>query len=161
VIESLRQLGVLRDHSLEHVSRYAFFPVHNRRGDLSERSALVSICEHRRLSNATIADNKATHAHRFREMLRDESMSTQCRRYRVVCQLRRTRCRHPHPSVEEVFQWKQQHHERKVKKSFAFNRARIGSPIGIIQALADNPTERDLHSWIQQLLGALDSAQSN
>jgi L-asparaginase II len=34
VIESLRQLGVLRDKSLEHVSRYAFFPVHNRRGDV-------------------------------------------------------------------------------------------------------------------------------
>ncbi|HEX7297041.1 MAG TPA: asparaginase [Pyrinomonadaceae bacterium] len=34
VIESLRQLGVLRDKSLEHVSRYAFFPVHNRAGDL-------------------------------------------------------------------------------------------------------------------------------
>jgi len=34
VIESLRQLGVLRDESLEAVSRYAFFPVKNRRGDL-------------------------------------------------------------------------------------------------------------------------------
>ena len=34
VIESLRQLGVLRDKSLEHVSRYAFFPVNNRRGEL-------------------------------------------------------------------------------------------------------------------------------
>src|SRR5262245_14598535 len=34
VIETLRQLGVLRDRSLEHVSRYAFFPVHNRRGEL-------------------------------------------------------------------------------------------------------------------------------
>jgi L-asparaginase II len=34
VVESLRQLGVLRDDSLEAVSRYAFFPVHNRRGDL-------------------------------------------------------------------------------------------------------------------------------
>jgi L-asparaginase II len=34
VIESLRQLGVLRDESLEAVSRYAFFPVRNRRGDL-------------------------------------------------------------------------------------------------------------------------------
>lgn len=34
VIESLRQLGVLRDKSLEHVSRYAFFPVHNHGGDL-------------------------------------------------------------------------------------------------------------------------------
>jgi len=34
VIESLRQLGVLRDQSLEYVSRYAFFPVNNRRGDV-------------------------------------------------------------------------------------------------------------------------------
>jgi len=34
VIESLRQLGVLHDESLEAVSRYAFFPVQNRRGDV-------------------------------------------------------------------------------------------------------------------------------
>jgi L-asparaginase II len=34
VIESLRQLGVLRDASLEAVARYAFFPVNNRRGDV-------------------------------------------------------------------------------------------------------------------------------
>ncbi|HEX6730271.1 MAG TPA: asparaginase [Pyrinomonadaceae bacterium] len=34
VIESLRQLGVLHDDSLEAVSRYAFFPVRNRRGDV-------------------------------------------------------------------------------------------------------------------------------
>ena len=34
VIESLRQLGVLRDESLDAVSKYAFFPVRNRRGDL-------------------------------------------------------------------------------------------------------------------------------
>jgi L-asparaginase II len=34
VIESLRQLGVLRDESLEAVARYAFFPVLNRRGDV-------------------------------------------------------------------------------------------------------------------------------
>jgi len=34
VIESLRQLGVLFDASLEAVSRYAFFPVQNRRGDI-------------------------------------------------------------------------------------------------------------------------------
>jgi L-asparaginase II len=33
VIESLRQLGVLADESLEAVARYAFFPVRNRRGD--------------------------------------------------------------------------------------------------------------------------------
>ncbi len=34
VIESLRQLGILIDESLEAVSRYAFFPVLNRRGDV-------------------------------------------------------------------------------------------------------------------------------
>jgi len=34
VIESLRQLGVLADESLEAVSRYAFFAVRNRRGDV-------------------------------------------------------------------------------------------------------------------------------
>ena len=34
VIEALRQLGVLKDDSLEAVSRYAFFPVKNRRGDV-------------------------------------------------------------------------------------------------------------------------------
>jgi L-asparaginase II len=33
VIESLRQLGILADESLEAVARYAFFPVRNRRGD--------------------------------------------------------------------------------------------------------------------------------
>jgi L-asparaginase II len=34
VIESLRQIGVLRDESLEAVARYAFFPVLNRPGDV-------------------------------------------------------------------------------------------------------------------------------
>jgi L-asparaginase II len=34
VIESLRQLGVLDEESLESVSRYAFFPVKNRRGNV-------------------------------------------------------------------------------------------------------------------------------
>jgi len=34
VIESLRQLGALKDESLEAVARYAFFPVVNRQGDV-------------------------------------------------------------------------------------------------------------------------------
>lgn len=34
VVESLRQLGVLRDESLEAVARYAFFPVLNRSDDI-------------------------------------------------------------------------------------------------------------------------------
>ena len=34
VIEALRQLGILRDESLEAVARYAFFPILNRPGEL-------------------------------------------------------------------------------------------------------------------------------
>ena len=34
VVESLRQLGILANESLEAVARYAFFPVRNRRGDV-------------------------------------------------------------------------------------------------------------------------------
>ena len=63
-----------------------------------------------------------------------------------------------HPSVEEVFQWKQQHAEAQGEQIFQFKRAEDRLAIGIIQALADNSTEHGLHEWIGQLLGALDTA---
>lgn len=63
-----------------------------------------------------------------------------------------------HPSVEEVFQWKQQQSQTAGEHVFMFNRAEDRLAIGIIQALADNTTERELHSWIGQLLAALDTA---
>ena len=63
-----------------------------------------------------------------------------------------------HPSVEEVFQWKQQQAKSQGEEIFQFNRAEDRLAIGIIQALADNSTERSLHEWIGQLLGALDAA---
>src|SRR5215203_3110557 len=63
-----------------------------------------------------------------------------------------------HPSVEEVFQWKQQQSQAQGENVFVFQRAEDRFAIGIIQALADNSTERGLHDWIGQLLGALDSA---
>src|ERR1700755_379296 len=63
-----------------------------------------------------------------------------------------------HPSVEEVFQWKQQQAKSQGEEVFQFNRAEDRLAIGIIQALADNSTERELHDWISQLLGALDAA---
>lgn len=63
-----------------------------------------------------------------------------------------------HPRVEEVFQWKQQQSRTSGEEVFAFNRAEDRLAIGIIQALADNSTERDLHSWISQLLNALEVA---
>ncbi|HKP83250.1 MAG TPA: hypothetical protein VJT69_14560 [Pyrinomonadaceae bacterium] len=63
-----------------------------------------------------------------------------------------------HRSVEEVFQWKQQQSQAQGEDVFIFQRAEDRLAIGIIQALADNSTERNLHAWIGQLLGALDAA---
>lgn len=63
-----------------------------------------------------------------------------------------------HPSVEEVFQWKQDHAESQGEEVFRFKQAEDRLAIGIIQALADNSAQPQLHAWIGQLLGALDSA---
>ena len=63
-----------------------------------------------------------------------------------------------HPRVEEVFQWKQEQSRLANEDVFVFNRAEDRLAIGIIQALAENSTEPDLHSWISQLLNALDAA---
>jgi len=63
-----------------------------------------------------------------------------------------------HPNVEQVFQWKQEQSRAAGEQVFAFNRAEDRLAIGIIQALAENSTERALHSWISQLLNALDAA---
>ena len=63
-----------------------------------------------------------------------------------------------HPNVEQVFQWKQEQSQSAGEQVFAFNRAEDRLAIGIVQALAQNPNERALHSWISQLLNALDEA---
>src|ERR1051325_3930826 len=63
-----------------------------------------------------------------------------------------------HPSVEEVFQWKQQQSRAQGEEAFIFKRAEDRFAIGIIQALADHSTQHGLHEWIGQLLGALDAA---
>jgi len=63
-----------------------------------------------------------------------------------------------HPSVEEVFQWKQRHIQALGEQVFEFKQAEDRLAIGIIQAVADNSSERELHSWIGQLLNALDTA---
>ena len=63
-----------------------------------------------------------------------------------------------HPNVEEVFQWKQKHSRNQGEVVFDFKQAQDRLAIGIIQALAEHNTERALHSWISQLLNALDSA---
>ena len=51
-----------------------------------------------------------------------------------------------HPAVEEVFQWKQQYSQEQGEQVFAFKQAEDRLAIGIIQAIADNPAERELHS---------------
>ena len=63
-----------------------------------------------------------------------------------------------HPNVEEVFQWKQENSRSQGEIVFDFKQAQDRLAIGIIQALAEHNTERALHSWISQLLNALDSA---
>lgn len=63
-----------------------------------------------------------------------------------------------HRNVEEVFQWKQEQSRNQGETVFDFKQAEDRLAIGIIQALAENNTERALHSWISQLLNALDSA---
>ncbi len=63
-----------------------------------------------------------------------------------------------HPRVEEIFQWKQSHSRSAGENVFDFARAEDRLAIGIIQALAENGSEHQLHSWIGQLLNALDAA---
>jgi hypothetical protein len=63
-----------------------------------------------------------------------------------------------HRNVEEIFQWKQQESRLTGEVVFDFKQAEDRLAIGIIQALAEHTTERALHSWISQLLNALDSA---
>ena len=63
-----------------------------------------------------------------------------------------------HPRVEELFQWKQEHSKRAGEKVFAFDHAEDRLAVGIAQALSAHATERALHSWISQLLNALEDA---
>lgn len=63
-----------------------------------------------------------------------------------------------HAKIEELFQWKQQQSRHAGEDVFNFNRAEDRLAIGILQSLAHNPREDDLHAWIAQLLNALDTA---
>ena len=63
-----------------------------------------------------------------------------------------------HPKIEELFQWKQQQSQEAGEDVFNFNRAEDRLAIGIIQSIAHNPSEEDLHGWLAQLLNALNTA---
>ena len=63
-----------------------------------------------------------------------------------------------HAKVEELFQWKQEQSRLAGENVFSFNRAEDRLAIGVLQSIAHNPTERQLHAWMAQLLNALDTA---
>jgi hypothetical protein len=63
-----------------------------------------------------------------------------------------------HPAVEELFHWKQAESKSENEEVFMFDHAEDRLAIGIIQALMQNPSERELHAWISQLLNTLDEA---
>ncbi|HKS29108.1 MAG TPA: hypothetical protein VJS44_14870 [Pyrinomonadaceae bacterium] len=63
-----------------------------------------------------------------------------------------------HPSVEELFHWKQNESKSESEDVFIFDHAEDRLAIGIIQALMQNTSERELHGWISQLLNTLDEA---
>lgn len=63
-----------------------------------------------------------------------------------------------HAKVEELFHWKQEQSRLAGEDVFNFSRAEDRLAIGVLQSVAQNPTERDLHAWIAQLLNALDTA---
>lgn len=66
-----------------------------------------------------------------------------------------------HPKVEELFQWKQEHSRAAGEDVFNFNRAEDRLAIGILQSIAHHSTERELHSWIGQMLNALNQASKS
>lgn len=63
-----------------------------------------------------------------------------------------------HPRVEEIFQWKQAASREAGEEVFEFASAEDRFAVGVMQALMQNPSERELHDWIGQLLNALDDA---
>src|SRR5262252_5246167 len=63
-----------------------------------------------------------------------------------------------HPRVEELFHWKQEQSRVAGEDVFNFNRAEDRLAIGILKSIAHNPSERELHGWIGQLLNALQQA---
>jgi hypothetical protein len=63
-----------------------------------------------------------------------------------------------HPTVEELFHWKQNESKSENEEVFIFDHAEDRLAIGIIQALMQNTSEQELHAWISQLLNTLDEA---
>jgi hypothetical protein len=62
------------------------------------------------------------------------------------------------PQVEEIFQWKQSETLQADPSAYTFPRAEDRFAVGVMQALAENGDERSLHSWVGNVLEALQEA---
>ncbi len=64
------------------------------------------------------------------------------------------------PAVESLFQWRQQQEGPKAGgDALGFNRAEDRLAVGVMQALIEHDTESALHTWIKELLAALEDAR--
>ncbi|MEP6946346.1 MAG: hypothetical protein ABJA02_10545 [Acidobacteriota bacterium] len=66
-----------------------------------------------------------------------------------------------HPSVEELFQWKQQDDKVNGIAVYPFENAEARFAVGAFQALAENDTETTLNAWITDILNALSDARQS
>jgi hypothetical protein len=63
------------------------------------------------------------------------------------------------PAVEALFQWRQQEEQKGTGEPFGFNRAEDRLAVGVMQALVEHDSEPALHTWIKELLAALEDAR--
>jgi hypothetical protein len=63
------------------------------------------------------------------------------------------------PTVEALFQWRQQEELKGREDAVGFNRAEDRLAVGVMQALVEHDTEGALHGWIKELLAALEDAR--
>ena len=63
-----------------------------------------------------------------------------------------------HPQVNELFQWKQADDQEQGIPTYPFENAEARFAIGVIQALEENNAEPLLKLWMNDILGALQSA---
>ncbi len=66
-----------------------------------------------------------------------------------------------HPSIEELFQWKQQDDKANGVAVYSFENAEARFAVGSCQALAENDTEPKLNAWITDILNALSDARQS
>jgi hypothetical protein len=64
-----------------------------------------------------------------------------------------------HPSVNELFVWKQADDEANGTKIYPFENAEARFAVGVFQAVAENNSEPLLKLWLTDVLGALQDAR--